>query len=221
MKAAQSSLPLVCLLGLGAACREPTVEEVSNGVTQTDDLPSAPDLVGAPARCAAAQGLTGDLLKTSDGKPLCIHFADHMQSELTAMGWNLTAAMQRCSGFTVDRTNGLTVKPSGGSGTPLCKASLPNLPVPSGVNKIAVSIVHSLGTALDSNQRLFLESAGPPIQQIYVSGSISISSTRTVLEFTNVTAGGIFYGSLGVDSMNLSGTLPPWQIQSIAVLASP
>lgn len=186
----------------------------------TADMTSPKDLAGVdgapPARCRAAQGLTGKLLNVSgSGQDFCVDFDKVTDSELKASGWSLIVSTKGCSGFSINGGK-LSINSLAASTLPDCQASLPQLDVPSGTSKIVVAIVHTLMFTSDT-QYGQIEASSGTTQRSGWAGIGVMAPQVTSVEF--VAEQSVFRGILRArNTSSMSSNLPDWQIQSIAVL---
>jgi hypothetical protein len=167
----------------------------------------------SPVRCSAAQGLVGELFK--EPTP-CVDFTKTSQADLT--GWNLRATAKGCDGFVRDPATGELVV-SSITQMPLasqCEAIIPT-PVPPTAKRVALSIIHSVESPLQSGQRIRLDNQIESPSQIYRFSALPNGFVRTVVEFTSSATAPVSGVTLGVESQ-ANQQLPSWRIRSIAVL---
>ena len=186
---------------------------------ETADMTSPRDLaaldIAQPARCRAAQGLTGKLLKVNgSGQDFCIDFDTVTDSDLTASGWNLSANTQGCQGFSVNQGK-LSIKLPAASTLPDCQASFPQLATPPITSKIVIAIVHNLKFTSDT-QYGQIETISATTQRSGWAGIGVMAPQVASVEF--IAEPPFFAGILRArNTSSMSSNLPDWQIQSIAV----
>ena len=113
-------------------------------ITPKDGSPAAemgkcppPDLAQAPAKCAAAKGISGDILGG-----LCVDMETADTTKLTNLGFNLGLTAMNCMGWEVAsnklQPKGINTNP----GAVFCVLSFPAIPVDVKYSQITLAIAH-------------------------------------------------------------------------------
>src|SRR4051812_49119360 len=100
------SLRLILLfLAALAGCDQEILPNDDGGARTDLKCPAAPDMATPAAKCAAAEGLSGDILGN-----LCLDMDKIDAQGLTALGFDLLAVKTKCAGWTV---TGNALQPTG------------------------------------------------------------------------------------------------------------
>lgn len=208
-------LALLCVLSL-AGCPLEVIEH-DGGTSSTDGpkCPPLPDLMPQPAKCAAAKGLSGDVL--SD---LCLDMDKIDTQGLTSRGFNLAIA-SGCGGWEV-AGNKLQPKNVNTSVNVNCAMAFPNLAIDAKYSRLMVVLVHQT-TLYDARQqaRIELSKSPPPDLPIWIwdnSPSTTIKQ-RTIVEMDVADLpDGRNAQALFRLTAPTSSPVPNWTITSLAVL---
>jgi hypothetical protein len=207
-------LALLCLLSL-TGCDNMLVPNTDGGSGTADaNCPSPPDMTTPAAKCAAAKGLSGDLL--SD---LCLDMDKVDTQGLTNRGFNLTASMQGCSGWEI--TSGkLQPKAFAASGMAKCELLLPKIPVDQAkYPRVTLALIHQASFS-NTMQQAKIELPiviGTPLG-LWINPAMAVDQ-RTIIEIdtSKIPSGPDAQASFQL-LQTAATTAPSWTISSIAVL---
>ena len=168
-----------------------------------------------PSKCAAAQGLSGDIL--SD---LCLDLDKIDSQGLIGRGFNLTSATMNCAGWEVAAGKLQPKSINTPAGTVSCGLSLPNIPVPAKYSRVTLALIHK-ATLPSANQqaRMELFDISNPLR-IWVNPSTALDQRTMVgIDSVNIPGGSNAQPTLQLLAPMGSAT-PTWTIRSIAVLGN-
>lgn len=201
------------------ACSATDWHDTTDGGSSADGgkCPSQPDLVSSAAKCAAAKGLSGDILGN-----LCLDMSQNSTTALTSLGFNLTAATMNCAGWEV---SGNTLQPKSINTAPglvTCGLSLPSIPVnATKYPRVTLALIHQANLPSAGQQtRIELADISSPLR-LWINPTSTVDQ-RTIIEIdTNkIPSGPNLQGSIQILAPMGSAT-PSWTISSIAVLGQP
>lgn len=196
-------------------------------ITPKDSSPAAemgkcppPDLYQAPAKCRAAQGISGDILGG-----LCVDMDNADKMKLTDLGFKLNYTVSNCTIWDVTINK---LQPTGintNTGAVSCVLSLPAIPVDAKYSQITLAIVHQVtvpGSLQQATIALF-DSTPKPLWA-WPNSSTSINQ-RTIINISKDQippgAGAQFQSLIQLYApQSTTNPTPSWMIDSIAVLGN-
>lgn len=210
-------LALLCVVGLAGCPIE--VIEPDGGRSSSDGpkCPASPDLTPPSSPCAAAKGLSGDILGG-----LCLDMDKIDTQGLTSRGFNLTFSLGNCAGWEVagNKLQPKNINTSGGIVN--CGLLLPNLPFDAAkYPRVMLALIHqaNLPNAMQQARIELPAPSSPP--SIWVNPAATVDQ-RTIVE---IDAAKIPSGPNAQVSILLgapANSMPPsWTISSMAVLGQP
>lgn len=209
-------LTLLSIALFGACEPWKDITDVSDGgIPVIHDLkcPPLPDLMPA-ATCAAAKGLSGDIL--SD---LCLDMDKIDTQGLMNRNFNLAAPAVNCAGWEVA---GNKLQPKAINTTPGavdCTLRLPSIPIASKYSRVSLAVVHQ-STLPDPNQVAKIElPSGTPLRLWDNPGTTVDQRTMIEIDRAKIPGGPTLQVSVQLFAPQ-SSPMPSWTITSIAVLGN-
>ena len=181
--------------------------------------PGLPDMSTPTPKCAAAKGLSGDILNG-----ICLDIANTDAATLTNLGFNLGSAAMNCMGWEVANKK---LQPKGintSLGAVTCALSLPAIPIDAKYSQITLALVHQ-ATVPGPNQQatIAFPAATPKPLWVWVDSSTPIDQ-RTIIDIAKTKipppTGAPFQPIIQLNAPGTTAT-PSWTIDSIAVLGNP
>jgi hypothetical protein len=173
------------------------------------------DMASPGPACAAAKGLSGDVLGD-----LCLDMDKIDTQGLTKRSFNLTAAATSCAGWEI-ANNKLLPKTVTTAGMVDCAFALPSIPINGKYSKVILAIMHQVSLPTATQQaRIELPQSPAPLP-IWMWGNPPAATVdqRTIVELdvSKIPSGpnAQAYFRLVAPS---SSTAPTWTITSLAVL---
>ena len=188
---------------------------VAQGWLPPTDMKDLPDMTLPSPKCAAAQGLSGDVLGD-----LCLDMDKTDTLTLMGLKFVLTAGAANCTGWAVNQSK---LQPQGivtNNGFVDCAFWIPAIPINSSIYpRVTISLVHQ-AVLSDATQESLIERV-PASVPIWKNPSTKFDQ-RTIVQMdttkiatgTNVQVG--FRLKLPMNAMNAT-----WTISSLAVLGNP
>lgn len=209
----KTSALLICVLGV-FGCDE-SIEDKDLGTGPRSDLrcSSLPDLAPPPAKCAAAKGLSGDVLSG-----LCLDMDKLDKQGLVSRGFNLMAPPMNCAGWDVVGNKLQPTNINTSAGGVSCGLSLPNIPVDAKYSRVTLALIHQANLPNASQQaRMELFDTITPLR-VWVNPATALDQ-RTIVEIdrANIPGGPSAQVTLQLTAP-MGSTVPVWTISSIAVL---
>ncbi len=210
---------LVLLTSLIACAGCEQIESIVPELVNNPDGAVPPDLTPPQPKCAAAAGLSGDILGG-----LCLDMTKTDTAMLTSLGFNLGSPMTNCSGWGVSSGN---LQPQGintAQGTVICALLFPAIPIDAKYSQIMLSLVHQV-TVPGPNQQatIALPAATPKPLWVWIDSGISVAQ-RTIVEIAKTEipppSGSPFQPTFQIYAPGTT-TAPSWTISSLAVLGIP
>lgn len=207
----------VCLLSLGG-CRTDIIE-YPDGSCAHSDLKDAPlgDML-TPVRCAAAKGLSGDVLGE-----LCLDMDKVDTQGLISRGFNL-ASIMNCAGWEIANNK---LQPKGinnAAADAICTMQLPPIAVDAKYSRVILALGHQASLPITNQQAMIaLPGAMPKPLWIWISSMTTVDQ-RTIIEIPRSKISppnGTPFApviQLYAPAMMMA---PTWTIDSIAVLGIP
>jgi hypothetical protein len=191
-----------------------TVAAIFDGGTRTDSkCPTPPDLSSTAANCAAAKGISGDILGG-----VCIDMNSTNTTALTNLGFDLTSATMNCAGWEVASSqlqpNNLNTSP----GFVTCGMSLPSIPInTTQYPRVTLALIHQANLP-NTGQVAKIELPNAVPLELWANPGITVDQ-RTSIEFdtTSIPGGPNLQAAIQLLAPQGSPT-PSWTISSIAVL---
>ncbi len=205
--------PLLAVAGLfGCGFQsQPTTDTSKDGGTI---CPPQPDLLQPTAKCAAAKGLSGDILGD-----LCLDMDKIDTQGLTSRGFDLTASKTNCAGWEV-AAGKLQPKSINTAGGPVkCGLLFPNLPFDGAkYPRIMLSVMQQANLPIPTQQaRMDLFDASSPLR-VWVNPSTTVAQ-RTIVEIDTINIPSGFNAQTSIElGAPMGSPTPSWTISSIAVI---
>lgn len=181
--------------------------------------PGLPDMSTPTPKCAAAKGLSGDILGG-----ICLDMGNTDAATLTNLGFNLGLTAMNCMGWEIANKK---LQPKGintNLGAVTCALSLPAIPIDTKYSQITLALVHQANVpALNQQATIALPAATPKPLWVWVNSSTSIDQ-RTIINISKdqipPPAGAPFQPIIQLYAPGTTSA-PSWTIDSIAVLGNP